>query len=47
MGAVREEAQESNLEGMTASVSPLYPGCTKGQERSVALDVGVAQEQSS
>lgn len=47
MGAVREEVQENNLEGMAASVSLLYPGCTKGQEGSVALGAGVARKQSS
>lgn len=47
MGAVGEEAWENNLEGMAASVSPLYPGCTKGQETSAASGAGVAQKQSS
>lgn len=47
LGALREEAQEKNLEGMAVSVSPLCPGWTIGEESSVTLDGGVAPKQSS
>lgn len=47
MGAVREETWESNLEGMAASPSTLYPGSTKDPERSVVADAAGAQKQSS
>lgn len=46
MGAVRKEAQENSMEGMAVSVSPLYLGWTKGQERLVELNAGVAESRA-
>lgn len=47
MGTVREETWENNLEGMATSISTVYPGCTKDQERSFVTDAAGAQKQSS
>lgn len=34
------------MEGIAASLSPLYPSWTKGQERLVELDAGVAESRA-